>query len=74
MRRLPTGGQICDCDSCICIHAERRAIANAASEGLLIKGATMYVKLHPCFPCLNIYLYAGILMWFMTSKLLLNRA
>ena len=47
-------------DSCICIHAEQRAIALAASTGTPTAGATMYVTLRPCLPCLNLCLHAGI--------------
>ena len=50
-----------DYDSCICIHAEQRAIAMAAGMGASVKGATMYVTLRPCIPCLNLCLHAGIL-------------
>ena len=50
-----------DYDSCICIHAEQRAIALAASMGVSVKGGTMYVTLRPCIPCLNLCLHAGVL-------------
>ena len=48
-------------DSCICIHAEQRAIEMAASNGITVQGTTMYVTLQPCIPCLNLCLHAGIL-------------
>ena len=48
-------------DSCICIHAEQRAIALAAAAGSSTVGATMYVTLRPCIPCLNLCFHAGIL-------------
>ncbi len=48
-------------DSCICIHAEQRAIALVAGAGSSIAGATMYVTLRPCIPCLNLCLHAGVL-------------
>jgi len=47
-------------DSCICIHAEQLAIAKAASTGLSISGATLYVTLRPCLPCLNLCLHSNI--------------
>ena len=47
-------------DSCICIHAEQRAIALAASSGASTAGAKMYVTLRPCLPCLNLCFHAGI--------------
>lgn len=47
-------------DTCICMHAEQRAIASAASTGTSTAGATMYVTLRPCLPCLNLCLHAGI--------------
>ena len=46
-------------DSCICIHAEQRAIALAASSGASTAGAKMYVTLRPCLPCLNLCFHAG---------------
>ena len=49
-----------DYDSCICIHAEQRAISLAAAAGSSTVGATMYVTLRPCIPCLNLCLHAGI--------------
>lgn len=33
------------------VHAEQNAIDNAARNGVSIKGATIYVSKHPCFPC-----------------------
>jgi len=47
-------------EACICIHAEQRAVALAASSGASTAGATMYVTLRPCLPCLNLCLHAGI--------------
>lgn len=47
-------------DSCICIHAEQLAIAKGASTGLSISGATLYVSLRPCLPCLNLCLHSGL--------------
>lgn len=47
-------------DSCICIHAEQRAISLAANAGSSTLGSTMYVTLRPCIPCLNLCLHAGI--------------
>ena len=55
---IPTGEAY---DSCVCIHAEQRAIARAARAGLSTAGATMYVTLRPCLPCLSLCLHAGIL-------------
>ena len=48
-------------DSCVCIHAEQRAIARAARAGLSTVDATMYVTLRPCLTCLSLCLHAGIL-------------
>ena len=50
-----------DYDSCICIHAEQRAIAVAAKTGSAINDACMYVTLRPCSSCLNLCINAGIL-------------
>ena len=47
-------------DSCVCIHAEQSAIAQAARMGLHTEGATLYCTLRPCLTCLKVCLAAGI--------------
>jgi dCMP deaminase len=47
-------------ESCICIHAEQRAIADAAARGVTTVGSIMYVSLRPCLQCLAIGRAAGI--------------
>jgi len=47
-------------ENCICVHAEQRAIAEAASRGIVIEGATLFVNLRPCLQCLAISKAAGI--------------
>lgn len=47
-------------ESCICIHAEQRAIAEAARLGVVTEGSSLYVTLRPCLPCLAIVRAAGI--------------
>lgn len=51
-------------ETCICIHAEQHAIAEAARHGLATKGCTMYVTLRPCLQCLAIARASGILRIF----------
>jgi dCMP deaminase len=41
-------------------HAERNAIANAASEGIALRGSTMYVTGMPCCECARMIIQAGI--------------
>ena len=48
-------------DSCVCIHAEQSAIAQAAQMGLSTQSATMYSTLRPCLTCANLCLHAGVL-------------
>lgn len=48
-------------ETCICIHAEQHAIADAARRGLTTEGCTMYVTLRPCLQCLAIARASGIL-------------
>ena len=48
-------------DSCLCIHAEQAAIANAARLAKITQGATLYCTLRPCIPCLNLCLHAGVI-------------
>jgi len=47
-------------DTCICIHAEQSAIADAASRGIRTAGSWMYVTLRPCLQCLAISKAAGV--------------
>lgn len=42
------------------IHAEQNAIAQAARYGIPIDGATIYMKLEPCFWCVKQMINAGI--------------
>jgi deoxycytidylate deaminase len=44
----------------MCIHAEQRAIANAARSGISINDSTLYVNLRPCLQCLAISKAAGV--------------
>ena len=53
----PSGGSY---DSCLCMHAEQSAIADAARLAKSTQGATLYCTLRPCIPCLNLCLHAGI--------------
>lgn len=41
-------------------HAELNAIANAARVGVSIDGATMYMKMVPCYTCAKTMINAGI--------------
>ncbi len=41
-------------------HSETNAIANAARFGVSIDGATIYVKMVPCYTCAKIIINAGI--------------
>jgi dCMP deaminase len=47
-------------EQCICIHAEQRAIAEAAARGVSTKNSVMYVNLRPCLQCLAITRAAGV--------------
>lgn len=42
------------------VHAEQNAIAQAARYGIPIDGATVYMKLEPCFWCVKQMINAGI--------------
>jgi dCMP deaminase len=41
-------------EMCICIHAEQRAVADAARRGVSTMDSTLYVNLRPCLQCLAI--------------------
>lgn len=47
-------------ETCICIHAEQGAIADAARQGIRTTGSTMYVNLRPCLQCLVIAKASGV--------------
>jgi dCMP deaminase len=47
-------------ENCICIHAEQRAIADAARRGVSTRDSVLYVNLRPCLQCLAIAKASGI--------------
>jgi len=47
-------------ESCLCIHAEQRVIAGAASAGLSTAGGLLYCTLRPCLTCVKLCLLSGI--------------
>lgn len=47
-------------ETCICIHAEQYAIADAARRGVSTKDTTLYVNLRPCLQCLAIAKASGV--------------
>jgi dCMP deaminase len=57
--RCRTGGVVgVAYDHCICIHAEQRAIASAAAQGISTSGADLFLTLRPCLQCL-LLIYAA---------------
>ena len=42
------------------LHAEQNVICQAARFGISLEGATMYMKLTPCFTCAKMLISAGI--------------
>jgi len=47
-------------DLCMAAHAEANAIAQAANQGISLKGATLYVTTFPCTTCSHLLIPAGI--------------
>ncbi|SRR6266478_1917416 len=47
-------------ETCICIHAEQRAIADAARRGISTDHSVLYVNLRPCLQCLVIAKASGV--------------
>lgn len=47
-------------ETCICIHAEQSAIADAARRGVSTNDSIMYVNLRPCLQCLAIAMASGV--------------
>lgn len=42
------------------VHAEANAVAQAAREGIALKGSTAYVNTYPCWPCFRLMVNAGV--------------
>lgn len=42
------------------VHAEQNAICEAARMGLALNGATLYVKMTPCYTCAKMIINTGI--------------
>jgi dCMP deaminase len=54
-------GHMMENDHCVAtIHAEANAIVQAARNGVMINGATMYVTASPCWTCFKIIANAGL--------------
>jgi dCMP deaminase len=47
-------------ETCICIHAEQSAIADAARRGVSTIDSILYVNLRPCLQCLVLAKAAGV--------------
>jgi dCMP deaminase len=47
-------------ETCICIHAEQHAIADAAKRGVSTIDSILYVNLRPCLQCLAIAKASGV--------------
>ncbi len=45
---------------CLCSHAEENAIVQAAYNGIMVKGATIYTTFSPCLLCAKMIINAGI--------------
>ena len=45
---------------CLCSHAEENAIVQAAYNGIMLKGATLYTTFSPCLLCAKMIVNAGI--------------
>lgn len=48
-------------DLCFCLHAEERAIANAAKKGISLEGAILYSSYQPCIMCIKQIFQSGII-------------
>ncbi len=42
------------------VHAEQNAICQAARNGIMLDGATLYCRMEPCFVCAKMIVNAGI--------------
>jgi dCMP deaminase len=54
-------GHMMESDHCVAtIHAEANAILQAAKNGVMINGASLYVNASPCWNCFKLIANAGI--------------
>ena len=54
-------GHMMENDHCVAtIHAEANAIIQAAKNGVMIEGATIYVTASPCWNCFKMIANAGV--------------
>ena len=54
-KRLPAGSSLCRG-----AHAEMNAMANATSEGINLRGSTVYCTYSPCYDCAKVLVNLGI--------------
>lgn len=54
---LPSGESL---EYCRATHAEQNAIAQAASQGVATKGASLYTTNFPCILCTKVLINAGV--------------
>ena len=54
---IPSGERL---EYCRATHAEQNAIAQAASQGVSTKGATLYSTTFPCILCAKLLINAGV--------------
>lgn len=47
-------------NACKAVHAEANAIFNAASNGVSLKGSTLYCTLSPCMNCAKALIQVGV--------------
>jgi dCMP deaminase len=47
-------------DLCFCLHAEEKAIADAARQGISLEGTVLYTSYQPCIMCLKKIAQCGI--------------
>ncbi|MDM8548694.1 dCMP deaminase family protein [Desulfobacterales bacterium HSG2] len=45
---------------CVGSHAEKNAVAQAAREGISVKGSAIYVTVSPCFDCMKMLAVAQV--------------
>src|SRR5512139_3077017 len=60
MPHCTEAGHMMENDHCVAtIHAEANAIIQAAKNGVLIEGASIYTTASPCWPCFKLIANAG---------------
>lgn len=47
-------------ERCVCVHAEQNIVSYCASEGIPMRGTTLYLPCTPCLDCFKLVVASGV--------------